>query len=120
MDMSKPRTVDEYIANSPKDIQPKLRQMRQIIRKIAPTAEEKISYGIPYYSLNGRLAYFAHFKGHLSLVVMSSGIRNFEVELKGYNVGKGTIQFANDKPLPASLIKKIVVYRAKENLAKGR
>ncbi len=67
--ISKLRSVDAYIAAAPKEAQSKLRELRAAIRETAPTAEERISYGMPYYAYKGRLAYFAAFKKHIGLYV---------------------------------------------------
>ena len=63
--MKKPENVDAYIANAPNQVKTTLKLLRATIKKAAPQAQEKISYGMPYYSLNGRLAYFAAHKNHI-------------------------------------------------------
>lgn len=110
-------TVDEYIAAAPKELQPKLREMRAAVKASAPKAEEKISYGMPYYSYRGRLAYFAYFKDHISLFAVPPVIEEHKKELKKYRTSKGTIQFPLDKKLPIPLIKKLVKARVKKNEA---
>lgn len=116
--MKQLKDVGEFIAMAPNEVQQKLRQIRQIMRELAPDAQEKLSYGMPYYGLNGRLLYFAYFKSHVSLFAMPSAITKFEKDLAGYKTSKGTIQFQLDKPLPLPLIKKIVAFRAAEQRAK--
>lgn len=118
--MAEPRTVDEYIASAPDEMRQKLRQIRQVTRELAPDAQEKLSYGMPYYSLNGRLLYFAYFKDHVSLFAMPSAITEFEKDLTGYKTSKGTIQFPLGKPLPLSLIRRIIEFRADEQRAKSK
>jgi len=118
--MKEPSNVDDYIAAAPKNVQGKLRQIRQVIRESAPEAEEKLSYGMPYYSLNGRLVYFAYFKDHVSLFAMPSAIKKFDKEIEPYHRSKATVGFALDKPLPTSLIKKMVAFRVAEQLAKDK
>ena len=114
-----PENIDEYIAGFPDDIQGKLQKIRMTIRKAAPQAEEKISYQIPAFALNGALVYFAAFKEHISFFPTSSGIREFKQELSIYKGSKGTVQFPLDKPIPFGLIGRIVKFRLKENLAKA-
>ena len=116
--MNKAKTVDEYIATFPEDIQLKLKTIRKITKATAPQATEKLSYGMPYYGLNGRLLYFAAFKDHISLFAMPSAIKIFAPEITNYQTSKGTIRFPLDKPLPVALIRKIIRYRTAENLAK--
>ncbi len=117
--MAKPKTVDEYIAGVPEPARWRLEQIRELIKQLAPDAQEKISYGIPYYSLNGRLIYFAYFKNHTNLTIMASGIEHFAKDLRGYTFGKGSIQFPHDKPLPLDFIKRIIKFRVAEQRTKN-
>jgi uncharacterized protein YdhG (YjbR/CyaY superfamily) len=109
-------TIDEYIALFPADIRKKLRELRTTIKAAAPEAEEKISYMMPAFALNGPLVYFAVFKDHFSFFPTSNGIHVFKKDLAAYDVSKGTIRFPLDKPLPLALINKIVKFRVAENL----
>ena len=114
--MSKPKgtTVVGYIAGAPKEAQPKLREIRAILRKIAPNATEALKWGSPVFE-EGRIlfAYSAH-KSHLSFVPTQPAMKPFKKELAGYETGKDSIQFPYDKPLPKALIRKIAAYRAKQ------
>lgn len=112
--------IDEYIAGFPKDVQKKLEEMRATIRKSAPEAEEAISYAIPTFKLNGNLVHFAGYKNHIGFYPAPRGIEAFKKELAAYEGGKGTVQFPLDQPLPLTLISKIVKFRVKENLEKGK
>ncbi len=114
---TKPNTIDEYIAGLPKDSQTKLEELRAAISAAAPGAEESISYGIPTFKLNGNLVHFAAYKNHIGFYPAPRGIEAFKKELAMYEGGKGTIQFPLDKPLPLSLVTKIVQFRVKDNLA---
>jgi uncharacterized protein YdhG (YjbR/CyaY superfamily) len=108
-------TIDEYIKTFPKDIQKILETVRQTIKKAAPEAEEAISYQMPTFKLNGNLVHFAAFKNHIGFYPTPSGTKTFKKEISNYRSGKGSIQFPIDKPMPLTLIKKIVEYRAKES-----
>jgi len=113
---NKAKSIDEYIAGFPKSTQMFLKQIRSTITTAAPTAEETISYAIPAFTLNGRyLIYFAGFKNHVSVYPAPRQNEAFKKQLSAYKGGKGTVQFPLDKPLPASLIAKIVKFRIKEN-----
>ena len=114
--MKKPANVDAYIASFPPEIQMQLQQIRAVIREVAPSAEELISYGIPAYRLHGMLVWFAAHTNFISLYPRGSGIEEFKDELTGYKVSKGTIQFPPDKLLPLELIKQIVEFRVIQNL----
>jgi uncharacterized protein YdhG (YjbR/CyaY superfamily) len=110
-------TVDEYLASVPEDARAALEDLRKKIKAAAPRATESISYRIPIYKLDGRhLVGFAAFKDHCSFFVMSSKVINTHTsDLKGYTLGKGTIHFSSNKPLPTALVKKIVKARMVEN-----
>ncbi len=114
------KTIDEYIATFPKNVQNILAEMRQAIRESAPQAEEVISYQMPAFKLNGILVYFAAFKNHIGFFPTTSAMETFKEELSGYAVSKGTIRFPLDKPIPLDLVKKIVKFRVKENLEKPK
>ena len=114
------QTIDEYIKTFPKDIQKILESVRQTIKNVAPEAEETINYQIPTFKLNGNLVHFAAFKNHIGFYPTPSGQKAFQKELAVYKSGKGSVQFPLDKPIPLSLIKKIVQYRVKENSAKTK
>ena len=112
-----PKTIDEYIAAFPNDVQDILEKIRMTIRKAAPEAEETISYQMPTFTLNGHyLVYFAAFKKHIGFYPAPIGNAEFEQELSVYGSGKGTVKFPLDQPIPLDLISKIVKFRAKENL----
>lgn len=108
------RLVDEYINTFPKETKIKLQQLRNIIRETAPEAEEIISYNMPAYKTTGVLVYFAGYKSHIGFYPTSSGIIQFKNELSVYKNSKGAVQFPLDKPLPETLIKKMVLYRLSE------
>lgn len=112
-----PKTVDEYLAAVPEPAQSTLKHIRKVIRSVVPKeTTEVISYRIPMFKFNGMLVGYAAFKNHCSLFPTGSGvIEMFAKELKNYSTSRGTIQFASDKPLPDTLIKKIVRQRVKEN-----
>ncbi|MFN0108654.1 MAG: iron chaperone [Blastocatellia bacterium] len=111
-----PNSIDEYIAGFPLEIQEKLEKIRATIRKAAPKAEEAISYMIPTFRLHGNLVHFAAFKKHLSFFPGAAGVAAFQEELGKYETSKGTIQFPLDKPVPLTLITKIVKFRVQQNL----
>lgn len=118
-DQSAPKTIDEYIAGFPQDVQVLLEQVRQTIRAAAPEAEETIKYQMPTFMLNGNLVYFAAFKKHIGFYPIPSGIDAFKEELSRYEGGKGSVKFPLDQPLPLDLIRRIVEHRVQENLARA-
>ena len=115
-----PKNIDEYIAEFPKDVQKILEHVRATIKKAAPAAEEKISYGIPTFTLNGNLVHFGGFKNHIGFYPTPTGTETFEKELSVYKTGKGSVQFPLDEPMPLHLITQIVKFRVQKNLAKAK
>ena len=111
------KTVYEYIAAFPRNVQRVLEELRQVVRDSAPGAVEAISYGIPTFKLNGNLVHFGAFKNHIGFFPTSSGIEAFKEKLRGYEVSKGTVRFPFNEPLPIDLIKEMVRFRVKENLS---
>jgi uncharacterized protein YdhG (YjbR/CyaY superfamily) len=109
------QNVDEYIAGAPENVQGKLRELRQAIKKCAPEAVERISYGMPFYEYYGRLAYFGYAKEHIGLYFTPPIIEKHKEELKGYKTAKATIRFPNKEKLPIRLIKKLIRARMKMN-----
>ena len=115
MNISKPNDIAEYIERFPKDVQRILKQIRTIIRKSAPKAEESIAYGMPAYKLNGKpLVYFAGYERHIGFYATPTGHSEFKKELSKYKQGKGSVQFPLKDPIPLDLITKIVQFRVKE------
>lgn len=106
--MTRAKSVDAYIAQAPKEMQKKLETIRSIIMHVAPQAVETMSYGMPYYSYKGRLAYFAYAKHHIGLYVMPPVVAQHKKELEGYKTATATVRFPLDKALPQALIRKLV------------
>ena len=120
MDTKQYKTIDEYIAASPEDIQPTLQKLRRVIQEAAPEAQEIISYSMPAFKQNGILVYFAAFKKHIGFFPTSSGVFAFKKELAAYETSKGTVRFPLDKPIPYELVAKIVKFRVQENKNKKK
>lgn len=116
------KSVDEYIATHPPDVQAILQRVRSTIRKAVPQAEEGISYQIPTFKRHGSyVVYFAGWKQHYSLYPASRPlVAAFKDELAPYEVNKGTIRFPFSKPVPARLIGGIAKFLAKEADARAK
>jgi uncharacterized protein YdhG (YjbR/CyaY superfamily) len=116
MTMKPIKSVDEYIANTPIDVQAKLKQLRAVIWKAVPSSAERISYGMPYYDYKGRLVYFSAAKHHIGLYMPTPVIEEHKKELKHYGTsGKATLHFPLDEKLPLALITKLVKARMEKN-----
>lgn len=110
------KTIDAYIAQFPDSVQEKLQSLREMIKRVAPQATERISYGIPTFYLKQNLVHFAAFKDHMSFFPTAEPIEVFADELSAYKTSKGTIQIPLDVPLPLQLLEKITRYRVQKTL----
>lgn len=119
MDKQDYRNIDDYINKAPHEVQQKLRDLRAVLKSELPDAEERIAYQMPTFSQNGNLVHFAAFKNHIGFFPAPSGIENFKDELVKYKTSKGTVQFPLDDEIPMDLVREIVRFRLKENLAKA-
>jgi uncharacterized protein YdhG (YjbR/CyaY superfamily) len=128
------KSVDEYIATHPEDVQAILQRVRSVIRKAVPGAEEGMSYQIPTYKLHGGyVVYFAGWKQHYSLYPAPGHLvaalydplpalptRPRKDDLAPYEVNKGTIRFPLSQPVPVKLIERIANFLAKEAAERAR
>jgi uncharacterized protein YdhG (YjbR/CyaY superfamily) len=110
----KPTTVDEYIAAAPEQAQDKLRELRALLKEVAPQATEAIKWGYPVLEEKRILFSYAAFKSHINFMPTGPALKQFKKELAAYKTGQDTLQLPYDKPLPTELIRKIAAYRAKE------
>jgi uncharacterized protein YdhG (YjbR/CyaY superfamily) len=108
-----PKTIDEYLASVNANHRDALQKIREAIHAVAPNAEERISYGIPAFRLNGRsLVFFGAWANHCALYPGSSAtLKKFRNELRDFQTSKGTLRFSPDNPLPVALVKKLVKAR---------
>jgi uncharacterized protein YdhG (YjbR/CyaY superfamily) len=116
-----PKSIDDYLASVPNPARSTLQKVRAAIRSaLPPAATESISYKIPAFRHGEVVIWFAAFANHCSLFPTGHIIDKFKGDLKPYTLSKGTIQFPTDKPLPASLIRKMVKARFAQIAAKKR
>jgi len=111
------KTIDEYLAALSADKRAALEKLRKVIKAAAPRAEERISYQLAAFRLDGKmLVALGATANHCAFYLMSSSTLDaYEDELEGYDTGKGTIRFQADKPLPVALVRKLVKARIEEN-----
>ncbi|MFN3665136.1 MAG: iron chaperone [Sediminibacterium sp.] len=114
-------TIDQYHAAFSGESLKRMQRIRDIINKTVPEAEECISYQIPCFKYKGYLIYYAAFANHITLSnpFSQAFLDTFKEDLKNYKVSKAAIQFPNDQPLPEKMIKRMILFRKKENELKG-
>jgi uncharacterized protein YdhG (YjbR/CyaY superfamily) len=118
------KDVDEYISSFPAEVQSVLTKIRSTIKKAAPKAAERISYGMPFYEYGGkgyegRLIYFAVFKKHISLFITPRNTATVPVKMLKFHVSKSTYAFPMDKPFPFAILEQTVKALVRERYKKG-
>lgn len=111
------KTINEYHEAFPRDIQERMQTIRKLVNKIAPEAEEVISYQIPAFKTGKKfLIYYSAYANHISLSSPWSAalLAEFASDLKGLKVTKSAIQLPNDKPLPLDFIERLLKFRKEE------
>ena len=111
-------TVDDYIAAQSADAQPRLRELRTIVRAAIPGAAEGISYGMPTYKFPGGSVHFAAAKQHCALY--GSFVHAFADELRAFDTSKGTVRFPLDKPIPETLVHRLIAAKVAQRQAARR
>lgn len=106
--------VNEYIAKCPKEAQPTLTKIRAAIQQVAPDATERTDYfqwpgySYPGYDYDGFFVWFSFKKADVRLHVRPPVIENHRKDLAGYATTKAIVSFPIDKPIPVTLVKKLV------------
>lgn len=109
-------TIDDYLKPLPANVRAALEKLRKTIKSVVPKAEEVISYQIPTFKQDGPVAAFAAFTNHCSYYTMSHAImKEYKKDLEPYKSSGVTIHFTPENPLPAALIKKLVLAKLMEN-----
>ena len=114
----KPPDIDSYIGAFPASVRARLRKVRAAVKRAAPRAREKISYGMPAFALCGPVACFGAWQRHIGFYPGAAAVKKFARRLAAYEFAKGSVQFPHDRPLPLDLIAAIVEFRVTENLAR--
>ncbi len=114
----KPQTIDEYLAPLGNEKRAALEKLRRAIKSAAPEAEECISYQIPAFRLRGRLLVaFGAAANHCAFYPGAYPVKAHKDELRAYDTSKGTIRFQADRPLPTTLVRKLIKARIAEYAA---
>ena len=109
-------TTNEYIALHDGEVRERMEKLRALILSCSADISEKISWGMPTFTLNGNLVHFAAGKNHIGFYPGASGVELFISESAEFKHSKGAVQFPNDKPVPYELIRKVVMFRVQENM----
>lgn len=110
----RPTSVSEYIEAQPAEARKMLKELRALLKKVAPKAKEQLKWGMPVYEENRILFSFGAFKKHINFMPTRKSLQYFVDELSDFKYGSDTIQLPYDKPLPKSLIEKIARHRAND------
>jgi uncharacterized protein YdhG (YjbR/CyaY superfamily) len=115
--VKKATTVAAYLAAHPPEVRKRLALVRGLVRRAAPGALEKISYGIPAYLLEGRLVYFAAHTAHIGIYPITSYVRKEMGDALtpwSTKTAKSTVRLPHDRPIPRALVTKIVKLRVRD------
>ena len=111
--------ISDYLTPLSPEKRAALQKLRRAIKAAVPKAEECISYGVPAFRLGGRLLVaFGAVTNHCSFYPGAAPIRVHKKALKAYSTSKGTVRFSADRPLPATLVRKLVNTRVAEHAAR--
>jgi uncharacterized protein YdhG (YjbR/CyaY superfamily) len=108
--------VDKYLGGVDEPKRSTLQALRRTILEIVPEAEQGISYRVPAFRVRGKVvAGFAAFGNHLSYLPFSGSVLGqLADELQGYTMTKSSLHFPVDRPLPKTLVKKLIAVRLQE------
>jgi uncharacterized protein YdhG (YjbR/CyaY superfamily) len=119
IEKSQIKTINDYLSDLPEATILALENVRELIRTLAPHAEECISYKIPTFKYHGTLVAFAAFKNHCSFFTCDgSTVEQFKSDLKGFSLAKSGIHFTPEKPIPDALLTRIILKRMQDNEVK--
>ncbi len=107
------QTIDEYLENVTPSQKAELERIRQLVKSLAPEAEEVISYNMPTFKYKGKsIIHFAAFKNHMSLF---GSVNQFQDQLPNHEFSeRGTLQFTEDNPVPDDIIKTLIYQKISE------
>jgi uncharacterized protein YdhG (YjbR/CyaY superfamily) len=105
--------VDQYLRGIEEPKRSTLEALRCTILEIVPDAEQVISYRVPAFRVRSQtFAGFAAFRNHLSYLPFSGSVLSqVGDELEGYTMTKSALHFPVDRPLPKTLVRKLIAVR---------
>ena len=109
-------TPEEYFANVPAELLPRVKELHRALAQALPRAQVQIKWGQPAFVDGTILVSYAVFAKHINLYTTPSSREALAGELSGHKTGKGSIQLPHDEPLPIGLVKRVAAARAAEYL----
>lgn len=117
------KTIDDYIDSQKDEAKVILHELRSLIKETVPETIEVENYKVPTFTLipntkpEQQLMIVGYAK-YVSFYPYQKVIEHFADQLKDFELGKGTVKFYFNKPLPKELIKKMILFRKEELLNK--
>jgi uncharacterized protein YdhG (YjbR/CyaY superfamily) len=122
--MRREPAIDEYLAGVPPKIRTSLQKLRKAIHSIVPEVEECISYRLPAFRYRGSVisGFSATSTGCSYYPFSGTTLKTLAGDIEGYSKTKSALHFGPDKPLPVSLVRKLLKARIAEarSAEKGR
>jgi len=102
-------TVEEYLAGLPDDVRARMAEVRRVVHELVPDVEERISYAMPTFTLDGRpLVHVAAWKQHIGLYPLPPLQPGLAAEVTPYRGAKDTMRLPHAEPLPTELVGRVV------------
>jgi uncharacterized protein YdhG (YjbR/CyaY superfamily) len=114
-------TVDEYITGFPAATQEVLQELRRRVHAAVPDAEERISYQIPTFAVDGQyVIYIAGWKNHVSVYPVPEGGPELDASLAPYLAGQSTMKLPLNKPIPWDVVDRAIAAQVATRVAQIR
>jgi uncharacterized protein YdhG (YjbR/CyaY superfamily) len=103
-------TIDEYLAGLPDDVRSRMGTLRALVHRVVPGVEERISYAMPTFALDGRsVVHLAAWKKHIALYPLPELPGALATEAEQWRGAKDAMQLPHDRPLPIELLEQVLV-----------
>lgn len=102
-------SIDEYLDGLPDDVRARMSELRALVHRVVPDAEERIAYGMPTFALDGRsVVHLAAWKKHIALYPLPELTGDVAVEAERYRGAKSAMQLPHSEPLPITLLEQVL------------
>jgi uncharacterized protein YdhG (YjbR/CyaY superfamily) len=114
--MRRDSAVDEYLTGVSPSSRALLQKLRKTIHSTVPEVDECISYGMPAFRYRSRIiaGFRATSKGCSYYPFSGTTLKTLAGDIEGYSQTRSALHFGPDKPLPASLVRKLLDARMAE------